>query len=78
MADEIEQNGPYKIMEEFQIQGRVKSITPFGSGHINRTYKVLTADAEGSNYLLQKINQFVFKRPDQIQQNIQKITHFIL
>jgi Ser/Thr protein kinase RdoA (MazF antagonist) len=42
-------------------------VQPFGSGHIHKTYKVTHA---GRDYILQRINHFVFTRPDQIITNI--------
>jgi len=43
----------------FKAEGKLVSARPFGSGHINDTYRVATDT--GHNYLLQKINHFVFR-----------------
>lgn len=48
-----------KIVSGFRIKGTPVTCTPFGSGHINDTYRVITST--GNNYLLQRINHFVFK-----------------
>ncbi len=45
-------------------------ITPVNSGLINSTYKV---DYKKSVFILQKINQFVFKDPNLIQKNYKEI-----
>ncbi|PIQ49478.1 MAG: hypothetical protein COW03_05250 [Cytophagales bacterium CG12_big_fil_rev_8_21_14_0_65_40_12] len=50
----------------FQIKDKVVSITPFGGGHINATWKVT---CEKSEYLLQKINQSVFPLVEHIVEN---------
>ncbi len=44
---------------------------PYGSGHINRTYLVVTAAAPA--YILQRINTNVFKQPEIIATN-QRLT----
>ena len=50
------------IAQSFQIDGRPISCKEFGSGHINYTVKVLTDT--GCEYVLQRINKYVFKDPD--------------
>ena len=46
------------IIRHFPV-GSALSCTPFGSGHINRTYLVL--NEAGQRYVLQEINQHVFR-----------------
>ena len=48
------------------------SARPFGSGHINDTFKVFT-DA-GQSYLLQRINHFVFKDVAGLMNNLALVT----
>lgn len=50
-------------------------ITPFGSGLINHTWKVTH---ETGNYILQRINQQVFRNPHAIAQNISRISQHLL
>ncbi|SDE90635.1 Ser/Thr protein kinase RdoA involved in Cpx stress response, MazF antagonist [Chitinophaga filiformis] len=50
------------------------SIQPFGSGLINATWKVSHAD---KNYILQRINHQVFKKPALIAQNISAIGQYL-
>ena len=45
---------------------------PYGSGHINDTYRVITST--GNNYLLQKINHFVFKNVPGLMNNLVNVT----
>lgn len=54
---------------------KITSIEPYGGGHINDTFLVTTTD--GGEYVLQHINSYVFKRPDQIMENIMGVTEFI-
>lgn len=47
---------------------------PFGSGHIHQTYKV---DHEDKSFILQRINQYVFKKPELITHNIQQASAYL-
>jgi Ser/Thr protein kinase RdoA (MazF antagonist) len=48
-----------EIVSQFKVQGKMVSARPFGSGHINDTFRVITDT--GNNYLLQKINHSIFR-----------------
>ncbi len=65
MNDTLEHILPY-----FSRYGSVEKITPFGNGLINSTWKLSTVDA---NFILQRINDDVFKAPAIIDQNLQLI-----
>ena len=62
-----------QIENEFLIR-KIKTDTTISAGNINSTYKI---EAEGANYILQKINKFVFKKPDEIMQNIRRVSRFL-
>lgn len=49
------------IVSHFQMQGTVREIKPLGSGLINDTYKVTTAEAGAQDYVLQRINHAIFR-----------------
>ncbi|MFT4154305.1 phosphotransferase enzyme family protein [Parafilimonas sp.] len=53
----------------------VASITPFGDGLINNTWKI--EDAEKGIFILQRINTGVFKRPEYISDNIKAVSHYL-
>ncbi|MFT5999486.1 MAG: hypothetical protein ACI81P_001944 [Neolewinella sp.] len=55
----------------FQLTGPVTDISPFGSGHINASFRVKT---EGGDYLLQRINNLVFPDIEALSNNIQLVT----
>ena len=59
----------------FCLQGKPVSCTPFGHGHINSTFKIETD--EGAEYVLQRINTYVFKDPVSLMNNAGAITDFI-
>ena len=64
-----------RIACAFRIEGRPVSCKEFGSGHINYTVKVLT-DA-GCEYVLQRINKYVFKDPVRLMENVSSVTDFL-
>ena len=45
----------------FCLQGEPVRCVPFGHGHINSTFKIETD--QGNEYVLQRINTYVFKDP---------------
>jgi Ser/Thr protein kinase RdoA (MazF antagonist) len=49
-------------------------VESFGSGLINRTWKITTPDRE---YILQKLNHAVFEKPDSIAHNIKLIADYL-
>ncbi len=62
------------LISQFQINEKPINVFPFGSGHINDTYKVET---EGRNYLLQRINHSIFKDVEGLTGNFLKVTGHI-
>ena len=64
-----------EYVSQFDITGNYLNSAPCGNGHINDTYIVYT-DA-GRAYILQKINNYVFKNVERLMDNIQKVTSFI-
>ena len=63
------------IVTAFEVEGNVVEYVPFGNGHINET-KLVTMD-NGVQYVLQRINKNVFKRPDLLMENYVGVTKFI-
>lgn len=59
--------------EKFKIQGNIVSSVPFGSGHINDTFKIVTDSDIKEQYLLQRINHHVFRNVDGLMDNIEKV-----
>ena len=54
------------ILSQYGIDESEFSVKSFGNGLINHTWKIIYA---GKEFLLQKINQQVFKRPVEILEN---------
>ena len=63
---------------QFDIAGDYFSTDSHGNGHINDTFKVVTKDDRREHkYILQKVNGNVFKKPEQVLANIEKVTAFL-
>lgn len=67
-------NSLAEIISHFTIDQNIGSIKPFGSGHINDTYKVET---DGKNFLLQRINHEIFENVEGLTSNILTVTEFL-
>lgn len=63
------------IAERFDLKGKVVEIKPLGNGLINDTFKVVTG--EGPGYVLQRVNNAIFKDVDLLQNNIMAVTSHI-
>ncbi len=66
-----------KIAENFSIEGNPVAFKAVGSGHINDTFQIFTDNLHQPNYLLQRINHYVFKDVEALMQNIQIVTEHI-
>lgn len=64
----------YTIVSRFRTEGEIVHAFPYGSGHINDSYKVTTRK---KNYLLQRVNDSVFKDVPGLTGNIIKVTDFL-
>lgn len=64
-----------QIALAFQIEGTPVRWRDFGNGHINRTVKVYTDT--GREYVLQRINKYVFRNPVQLMINAKAVTDHI-
>ena len=66
---------PKFIAEQFAIEGNILDIKPLGSGLINDTFRVYTDGAD--DYVLQRINNAIFKDVELLQHNIDCATAHI-
>jgi len=66
------------IAARFDIRGDFREAAPYGSGHINDTYAVVF-DQAGSlmRYIVQRINDNVFKDPAGLMGNVERVTAHI-
>ena len=60
---------------QFEIKGKFLGAEPYGSGHINDTYRATFQNGgEPFFHIRQRINHHIFKRPDALMENIQRVT----
>jgi len=62
----------YDELKQFNIIGIPVSVERYGEGHINETYLVITD--KGAKYILQKINNNIFKDVPALMNNISLVT----
>ena len=68
----------FLIAEQFDFKGQPISVTECTTGHINSTYFVDCSSDDGLvRYVMQIVNTSIFKKPDQVMQNILHITKHI-
>ena len=60
----------------FELKGEIKDITPLGNGLINDTFRIVTTQ-DAPDYVLQRINDAVFRDVDMLQHNIEVVTGHI-
>ena len=63
-----------EICSKFKMDGRYISAQPYGEGHINDTLLINTT---GSRYILQKVNDTVFKDTKKVLENVKRVTTFL-
>lgn len=64
-----------QIASRFAVKGRVLDVRPLGNGLINDTFRVITDGPD--DYVLQRINQSVFRDVDLLQHNIDCVTRHL-
>ena len=63
------------IVARFAVGGQVLAVEPLGNGLINDTFQVKTDGPD--NYVLQRINNAIFRDVDLLQHNIEAVTRHI-
>ncbi len=79
MTERIEEEQQIlEVCRRFHLQGEFRSYIQMNSGHINNTYCVyFFRDGEMKDYVLQRVNTYVFKDPYSMMENISSITEYI-
>ncbi len=62
------------IASNFDFKGDFKGKKPYGSGHINDTFRL---DYTEGDYILQRINTNIFTKPHELMDNVVKVTNFL-
>jgi Ser/Thr protein kinase RdoA (MazF antagonist) len=63
-----------RIYTRFDANGTFLEGKQFGPGHIHDTYRIVTAEADRDNYILQRLNSNVFKNIPALQENMERVT----
>ncbi len=68
-----------QIARKFMLPQGEMQVEPYGNGHINDTYRVTVHADDGkiSRFILQRVNRFVFKRPVEVIENIERVTDYL-
>ncbi len=67
-----------EVCKRFNLQGEYRYYKVLTSGHINTTYQVFFfRDGEIKDYILQRVNTYVFQDPVSVMDNISSVTEFI-
>lgn len=65
-------------IRQFAVEGEVKSVQEYGSGHINSTSLVETEYlGKPRRYIFQRINTQIFHNVDQLMENITGVTNYL-
>lgn len=66
-----------EIIAQFNTGASQFDVKSFGSGHINDTFIITSKANVGADFLLQKINHFVFKDIDSLMNNMVYVTNHL-
>lgn len=68
-----------EVISQFDFQGELKDYRRHGNGHINETYALDYVNEDGTfhQYILQKVNNNVFKEVDLLMENVLNVTSFL-
>ena len=65
-----------QILSHFALDSKPISCKPFGNGHINKTFEVITEN--GGHYILQQVNNNVFKNIEMLMKNINYVSSYLI
>ena len=66
-----------EVIASFDLTG-YECVRRYGNGHINDTYLLERGDSgQSTDYILQRINRHVFVRPEEVAENVWKITKYL-
>ena len=65
-----------QVLSHYQLDSRVTECIAYGHGHINKTFLVTTLS--GCRYILQRINNKVFKNVEALMGNIDAVTEHLM
>lgn len=68
-----------EAIAQFAVEGSLTERRPYGNGHINDTFLLVYEMPEGTKkqYILQRMNHDIFKKPVQLMENIVNVTEYL-
>lgn len=66
-----------EIAKQFATKGTIGEAKPHGGGHINDSYRLVNSEPGQPDYLLQRVNHYVFKDVELLMQNLVLVTDHI-
>jgi len=67
-----------EVIDLFTLEGEYSHYEVINSGHINETYRIFfKRDGTLKDYILQRVNTYVFKDPVGVMENISNVTEYI-
>lgn len=63
-----------EIYDYFVTDGTFLNGEPYGSGHIHDTFRIVTVEKDKDDYILQRLNNKIFKNIPELQHNIERVT----
>ena len=67
-----------EVIENFQFEGEYTEGIPYGSGHINDTFRVtFQHKGETKRYILQRMNNQIFLNPEELMENVVGVTSWL-
>ena len=67
----MDRNEIMQVASHFRLAGEVERFAELTAGLINNSYRLSCGTKE---YVLQQINTYVFKQPEQVMSNVQRVT----
>lgn len=66
-----------EVVAHFKCDADIDSYKPYGSGHINDTFRLKNISLTGPDYLLQRINHNIFTNVEKLTDNMRKVTEHL-
>ncbi|MCX6328868.1 MAG: aminoglycoside phosphotransferase family protein [Bacteroidia bacterium] len=63
-----------EIFDCFITDGTFLKCEPYGSGHIHDTFRIETREEDKDDYILQRLNNKIFRNIPALQENIERVT----
>jgi hypothetical protein len=70
-------NNLKEIYDRFNADGSFLRGEPYGTGHIHDTFRIETIKKDKDDYILQRLNNRVFKNIPELQNNIERVTNHL-